>query len=152
MIIYRAATLDDVPQLSALVTRAFDARYGEGWSGGQLLGTLTLPGARADLAIVDGAVTGFTLTRAVADEVELLLIAVDAQRRGRGIGSALLDRAVAAARQVGAARLHLEVRDGNNSAQQLYKRRGFVCIGSRKDYYQGAGIERFDAMTMSLML
>jgi ribosomal-protein-alanine N-acetyltransferase len=56
---------------------------------------------------------GFALARAVSDEAELLLIAVDPERQGGGAGSAMLQDFIASARAGGARRLHLEVRDGN---------------------------------------
>lgn len=149
---FRSASIDDVPALSALMARAFDAQYGEGWSGGQLLGTMTLPGTRVDIAIHDGRIGGFTLTRAVMDETELLLIAVEPDQRGRGIGSALIERVFLAAKKNASVRLHLEVRDGNISAQRLYNNFGFACVGSRKAYYQGVGMQRFDALTMSVTI
>lgn len=149
MIAYRDATIADVPALAALMRRAFDARYGEGWNSGQLLGTLALPGTFATLALDTPEVAGFTLLRLVADEAELLLIAVDPERRGGGIGLALLDRALATAATYGAVRIHLEVRADNRAAQALYAKRDFICVGSRKAYYIGQGGERFDAQTMS---
>ena len=152
MMAYRVASIDDVPALSRLVDRAFDARYGEGWNGGQLLGTMALPGVRADLAFVDGGLVGFTLARSVAGEIELLLIAVDPDHRSKGIGVALLERAIESARQNGIIRMHLEVRAGNHAACKLYAKRQFISVGTRKAYYQGAVMERFDAITMSLAL
>lgn len=152
MMHFRAATVDDVPALSALMQRAFDAHYGEGWHGSQLLGTMALPGTRAELALIGGAAGGFTLTRTVASETELLLIAVDPDRRRNGIGGALLSRAIASAKQSGTVRMYLEVRNENNAAKKLYEKFGFICVGFRKAYYQGTGLERFDATTMACIL
>jgi GNAT superfamily N-acetyltransferase len=55
--------------------------------------------------------------------VEVLAVAADS--RGRGIGSALLDAAADGARQEGAVRLLLEVVDTNGRAKDLYERVGF---------------------------
>jgi len=149
---YRAVTIDDVPALARLMSRAFDRRYGEGWNGGQLLGTLSMPGTRAEMAVADGAPAGFTLTRLAAEDCELLLIAVDPCRSGQGIGTELLRRSVGLAKQSGAQRMFLEVRAGNSAARGLYERHGFICVGQRKDYYVGENHLRFDAMTMALSL
>ena len=92
---------------------------------------------------------GFSLVRAVADEAELLLLAVDADEQRRGIGQALLDQFIDEARGRGAHRLHLEVRDGN-TAIGLYRAAGFVLAGRRRKYYHGAGGETFDAVTLML--
>ncbi len=149
---FRPVTIDDVPPLAALMSRAFDPRYGEGWNGSQLLGTLAMAGTRSELAIADGAPSGFTLTRFAADDCELLLIAVDPLRARQGIGTELLRRSVDVAKQSGAQRLFLEVRTGNSAARALYERYGFICVGQRKDYYVGENHLRFDAMTMALSL
>lgn len=147
---YRAVTIDDVPALAALMSRAFDPRYGEGWNGSQLLGTLAMPGTRSEMALADAQPAGFTLTRFTGEECELLLIAVDPCRSGQGIGTELLNRSIDRAKQSSALRMFLEVRSGNEAARRLYDRRGFICVGQRKDYYQGENHLRFDAMTMVL--
>jgi len=149
---FRTVTIDDVPALAVLMSRAFDPRYGEGWNGSQLLGTLTMPGTRSEMAVADAAPAGFTLTRFAGGDCELLLIAVDPPRCGQGIGTELLKRSVDLAKQSGARRMFLEVRTGNNAARGLYERQGFICVGQRKDYYSGENHLRFDAMTMALSL
>ncbi len=50
---------------------------------------------------------------------------VKAARRGRGIGTQLLDLAEVKSREFGAQVLHLEVNHGNK-AMELYRRRGFA--------------------------
>lgn len=149
---YRPVTIDDVPALAALMSRAFDPQYGEGWNGSQLLGTLAMSGTRAEIAVADGVPVGFALTRLAADDCELLLIAVDPSRSGQGIGTELLKRSIDLAKHAQVRRMFLEVRTGNNAARGLYERYGFICIGQRKDYYVGENHLRFDAMTMSLTL
>jgi ribosomal protein S18 acetylase RimI-like enzyme len=46
-------------------------------------------------------------------------------QRGRGLGRAALERVEAAARELGVRALHLEVERENESARELYRRRGF---------------------------
>ncbi|MFH1084693.1 MAG: GNAT family N-acetyltransferase [Chloroflexota bacterium] len=53
-------------------------------------------------------------------------VAVTAAYRGRGIASALVDAAIAAARSAGARKIELQVRTGNALAGGLYARREFV--------------------------
>jgi ribosomal-protein-alanine N-acetyltransferase len=92
---------------------------------------------------------GFSLVRRVADEAELLLLAVDPRHQRRGIGQALLDDFIAAALSRGAYRLHLEVRDGN-PAVSLYRAAGFTAAGRRRNYYHGPDGEAHDAVTLLL--
>lgn len=80
-------------------------------------------------------IAGFALIRTVADEAELLTIAVDPKWRGKGVGRALLDAVFADLMLSPARRMFLEVDEQNHSAIALYKRHGFVTISSRKGYY-----------------
>jgi ribosomal-protein-alanine N-acetyltransferase len=88
------------------------------------------------------------LSRVVAGEAELLLLAVKKSAQRRGVGEKLVARFISDAASRGAERLHLEVRDGNH-AVGLYKRHGFDEVGRRKDYYSGATGQRFDALTLA---
>jgi [ribosomal protein S18]-alanine N-acetyltransferase len=78
-------------------------------------------------------------------QADVLTIAVRQAYWGRGIGSALLDVLVTAARDRGCTEVFLEVRADNPRAHGLYRRRGFADIGIRRGYYQPSGA---DAITM----
>ena len=52
-------------------------------------------------------------------------VAVLPEYQGRGIGGSLVDAGLDAARRHGARRVLLQVRQENNSAKRLYRRRGF---------------------------
>lgn len=93
-------------------------------------------------------VTGFALTRQVLDEEEILLIAVSPAHRGKGVGKQLLREVIARARARSAARVFLEMRDGN-PAEHLYRTFGFTKIGHRKGYYRGAVGGPLDAITFT---
>ncbi len=145
---FRTATARDAALLAGLAGAAFDPRFGEGWTGSQLIGTLAQPSALGELAALDGEAAGFTLARFVADEAELLLVAVAPVLRGRGIGSALMQRAIDSARRRGAESMHLEVRASNTAALKLYHRHHFSEIGRRNAYYRGMDGQAHDAITM----
>jgi len=142
----------DATKLDAISARAFDPRFGEGWSAGQLAGTLALSGSWARLADGPAGPVGFTLCRRAADEAELLLVGVDPAWRQRGIAAMLVTAAKNEASRQGAKSMFLEVRDGNVAARLLYERAGFEIVGRRRDYYGGGFGERFDALTMRIML
>lgn len=72
---------------------------------------------------------------------DVLTIAVAADCWGRGIGSALLEALVGAARRRRCREVFLEVREDNPRARGLYLRRGFVEIGVRRGYYQPANVD-----------
>ncbi len=135
----------------AVMERGFDAMFGEAWNRGQLAGMLELPGSWLTVAWIDDAPAGFTLLRAIFDEAELLLIAVDPGHRRRGLGRQLLQKAMLDARSRGVTQMHLEVRAGNGAAS-LYSQSGFVQANRRKDYYRGSDGQIFDALTFSRRL
>jgi ribosomal-protein-alanine N-acetyltransferase len=72
---------------------------------------------------------------------DVLTIAVRESHWGLGIGSALLDALIQAARERGCTEVFLEVRADNPRAHGLYLRRGFEEIGVRRGYYQPSGTD-----------
>lgn len=71
--------------------------------------------------------------RVDALELQLLQLAVCPSARRRGVGRALVQRAVAEAGDD--ARIVLEVADTNEAAKALYTGEGFVVNGRRRAYY-----------------
>lgn len=69
----------------------------------------------------------------VADDVPELTLAVEPRGRGRGIGTALLTRLLAAGRAAGWPGVSLSVEDGNTGARMLYERVGFRTVGRNGD-------------------
>ena len=98
-----------------------------------------------------GGAIGFSLFRTVADESELLLIAVTPGLHRRGVGRLLLEDFLGRVRNDGVSRVHLEVRDGN-SAVALYRQAGFSPVGRRRNYYHARDGRRFDAVTLAFQL
>jgi ribosomal-protein-alanine N-acetyltransferase len=144
-----SASLADLDAVMRVMTDSFDPAFGEAWTAPQCAGLLPLPGVWLVLARdAVGAPLGFSLSRVVAGEAELLLLAVKKSAQRRGVGEKLVARFISDAASRGAERLHLEVRDGNH-AVGLYKRHGFDEVGRRKDYYSGATGQRFDALTLA---
>lgn len=81
----------------------------------------------------------------VLEQGELANLAVRPDRRGQGIGSALLDRVLELARLRGIRTVYLEVRASNEGARALYRSRDFEEMGRRKDYYRAP---REDALVL----
>ena len=95
---------------------------------------------------------GFLLIQFAADEGEIHDVGVHPDARRRGVGRALVEAAIAAARNHGATRLFLEVDVTNAPALALYASAGFAEIGRRKGYYLLPQGTRSDAVVMSKML
>ena len=136
----------DLAEIDRVMRDAFDPRFGEAWTPSQVMGVLSMTGVWITLAEVDGAIAGFSMSRVVLDESELLLLAVRDAARRRGIGKQLLRSALVEAERRGATKMHLEVRAGNG-AVKLYQLAGFEKIGERRDYYRGPFGKLYDAQT-----
>lgn len=90
-------------------------------------------------ALSDGQAVGYAGLWKVFDEGHITNIAVHPEFRRNGVGAALLAELVALAQREGILRLTLEVRKGNQAAQNLYRKFGFVEEGVRKAYYADNG-------------
>jgi ribosomal-protein-alanine N-acetyltransferase len=148
-----AGTSEDLDAVMPIMEAAFGTRFGEAWTRSQCAGILPMAGVELTLARdgETGIAVGFSLVRSVADESELLLIAVSPDYHRRGVGRGLLHNFLESARSNGINRAHLEVRDGN-PAIHMYRRAGFEAIGRRRNYYRGEDGGQFDALTFALDL
>ncbi len=147
----RPGGMGDIPTVAAIMAEAFDPRFGEAWTAAQCTGMFSLPGVWLTLAERNDIVAGFALSRASADEAELLLLATRPKLRGKGIGGTLLRSVIAEAQSRGAINLYLEMRV-DNPAARLYSSQGFIKIGERPNYYRGNTGESFDAQTFGRSL
>ncbi len=78
---------------------------------------------------------GFAFISVIADEAELIDIAVRRELRGKGLGEKLLCYALEQAKSNAASSMYLEVRKSNEAAKMLYQKYGFEIIGERRKYY-----------------
>lgn len=145
----RPGEFDDLDAVMHIMTSAFPPDFGEAWTRSQCAGILPMSGVSLTIADGPDGPAGFSLVRSVADEAELLLLAVEPAQQGQGIGHALLSEFIRSGHARGASRLHLEVRDGN-PAIGLYSSAGFRPVGRRRNYYHGPQGESFDAVTLML--
>lgn len=141
---------EDLDGVMEVMRAAFSDRYGEAWTRSQCAGILPMAGVRLLLARdEEDRILGFALYRTIIDDSELLLLAVEPAAQGNGIGRKLLGHFIEDARNSGAGRIHLEVRDGND-AIRVYEAAGFVQSNRRPGYYQGRDGSRHDALTFLL--
>ena len=146
---------DDVDQLMAVMSAAFDPFWGEAWNRRQVEDALKLGNTHYLLISASGErvdngsiAAGFFLSRTGFEEEELLLLGVSPEYRNRGLGRSLLNFLGSSARRRGAKRLLLEMRKGN-PAESLYRAFGFYVIGERSDYYRCFDGQRVDAITFA---
>ena len=132
-----------------VMNAAFGDAYGEAWTRSQCAGILPMDGVTLTVADDGADLLGFALYRIVLDDAELLLLAVAPAAQGNGIGRKLLHQFIDDAKQKGASKIHLEVRDGNH-AISIYEDAGFAPAGRRRNYYRGSDGRQHDALTFVL--
>lgn len=133
----------DPVDLASIHAEAFDAPWDAAAFSDLLAQTGVIACAETD---------GFILIRVVADEAEILTLAVRPAARRRGMAARLTARAVAAAEANGATRLFLEVAEDNAAARALYGSLGFRAAGRRRGYYARKDGPAADALMLLLNL
>jgi GNAT superfamily N-acetyltransferase len=91
------------------------------------------------IAVAADEVAGYAMLRGWDEgyEVPSFGVCVLPSRQGAGLGSRLLDHALARARDRGSLRVMLKVYDGNSVARRLYEGRGFVLSRLSDDQLVG---------------
>lgn len=127
---FRAKDVEAVLAISA------ESREAANWSRESYEKLLIEEGASAFVVEAGGKISGFLVGRLVEDQAEVLNMAVGADHRHKGEGSALLSAALEEFGSRGAKNLYLEVRESNTRAISFYERHGFLRSGLRKGYYR----------------
>ncbi len=118
------------------------------WSADEIASTLSAPGA-----FLLTEPQAFLIGRVIADEAELLTLAVAPAARRQGLGARLLARFALAAAEKGAITAFLEVAADNAAAISLYAGAGWTDAGLRRGYYRDPiGGPAIDARVMSYRL
>jgi RimJ/RimL family protein N-acetyltransferase len=156
--VVRAATVEDLEEVMA--QRREVAAEGR-WIGAEL--PLDEEGDRAMLtagaeqgslfvAEVDGAIVGVLGMHLARYLVADLGMHVKDGHRGQGVGSALLEVAIAWARGQGAHKVALQHWPHNEAAHALYLKFGFEQEGYLRRHYPRKSGEIWDAVVMGLLL
>jgi ribosomal-protein-alanine N-acetyltransferase len=80
---------------------------------------------------------GFAIMKYGDDEAHLLLLAVHAAHRRKGVGSALVAWLEATVRVAGIGLISLEARAQNAAARAFYRKLGYREVGRLEGYYRG---------------
>ena len=133
-------------EVLALEARAFD----DPWTEAHFVGELNNRVSHVDLLRdVDGVLCGYIVYWIVVDQVEILDVATDPDRRRRGLGRRLVEHVRTEATRQDCVSISLEVRRSNQAALALYEAAGFARIAVRVGYY---ALGNEDAIVMSLPL
>lgn len=100
----------------------------------------------------DGEPSGFVLSRRVAEEAEILSVALVVEARGRGHAEMLLSHHLDTLSRRGVRTVHLEVEERNEPALALYRRHRFEEVGRRPGYYGKPDGVAATALTMRRIL
>ncbi len=130
----RRLTYADLPQVVAIERRAFTSP----WSLAMFVLELSKPsGVCLAATTTEQELVGYLVCSRYDTVWHVMNVAVDPDRRRRGIGTALIG---ALLERVGPeAQVTLEVRRSNAGAQVLYERFGFRSAGVRPRYYADNG-------------
>ena len=132
-------------EMTAIYAAAFP--HSRAWSAAEISDMLA---SRLTFAI-EGDV-GFALGRVIADEAELLTIAVAPHHQRKGLGLILLKQFEAESKTRGACWAILEVAQDNAAALALYQRAGYEICGERPGYYSRPDGEQITASLMKKAL
>jgi ribosomal protein S18 acetylase RimI-like enzyme len=107
-----------------------------------------------EVAIDGGQVCGFVVAGVEEWHRRLVIheIAVAPTHRGHGVGSALMRRACAYGRRLGARMAWLETSNVNVPAIRAYQRMGFIICGLDTTFYGGTASEGETALFMGKVL
>lgn len=98
------------------------------------------------VATIGKSVVGYCALSLMADEAELLTVAIKEEFRHKGVAKKMLEFAFDYAKNQGKTKVFLEVRVSNCKAIDLYKKLGFVEISRRKNYYKAGAGQAEDAL------
>ncbi len=129
----RKYTTADFSELYEIEKEAFS----DFWSEKAMEEELSSKQAHYYVAEEDGEILGYIGFWTVFDEAEIMKVAVRKTARKNGVGNALIKASFDEAREMGAKKMLLEVRESNLPARRLYEKNGFISYNIREKYYEG---------------
>ena len=135
MMLVRPMTKRDVARVYEIEVQSFRSP----WSKLSLLGELHNNVAHYLVAEEEGRVIGYGGMWILFEEAHVTNVAIAPEKRGQHLGRYLLYGMMLKAREYGAERMTLEVRETNVRAQNLYYSFDFEKEGFRKRYYEDTG-------------
>jgi ribosomal-protein-alanine N-acetyltransferase len=137
----RRLDIDDLGAIEQLEQRS----YPTPWSRSMFASELAKPSSICLGAFEGAELVGYVINSRHVDAWHVMNVAVDPDRRRRGVATALLERLFELTRDDERRGYTLEVRISNEGAIRLYERLGFEPRGVRRGYYTD---NREDALIM----
>lgn len=131
----------DVPEVKALEDLLFPV---DAWTEDMFHNELAEVGISREVMIarLSGKIVGYVSFRFVADEGDVVTIAVDTSVQKQGVGTLMMNWLETTAKVRGVNNLFLEVRSDNIPAIAMYLARDFERIDLRKNYYD-TGVDAY---------
>jgi [ribosomal protein S18]-alanine N-acetyltransferase len=109
-----------------------------GWTPARVMRSIRHPASNVAVVREETRVVGFGIMRYTDEDAHLLLLAVQPDRRRRGIASAIVNWLEDVARAAGARRVRVESRRQNEAARCLYNEHGYHERAIRGGMYAGS--------------
>lgn len=130
-VILRLANVNDLPAIANLEKACFT----DPWSAETIQHDFVDGPGQYWVAVQGEYVCGYFCLWFVADEVQLVNIAVHPEQQGQGIGSMMMDKVIREAKDRQALYLFLEVRESNEAAIHLYEKYGLELRAKKEKAY-----------------
>lgn len=138
----RKMTKEHLEQIKDILQEQFD----EFWNANVLDKELENPLSEYVVAIENDEVVGYAGIWKSIDEGHITNIVTKKEKRGKHIGTKMLEEIIKLAKVKNLRCVTLEVNEYNKPAIKLYKKYNFVEVGKRKKYYNNVD----DAIIMTL--
>jgi ribosomal-protein-alanine N-acetyltransferase len=137
-VLIRNATPDDIPLIRTIEQQTESAAH---WSSREYEALFSVDAPHRVVLIAaeetgSSHVCGFVIARCGVGEWEIENVVVAENQRRRGLGGALVNQLLQAARESVITSVLLEVRPSNTAARGLYQKLGFSEVGRRPAYYR----------------
>ncbi len=117
------------------VCKIEEACFAHPWSRQSVESELANENSVFIVAVEGEKVIGYIGMSVVIDEGYIFNVAVNADFRRKGVGTALINELVTYGKKNDLCFITLEVRESNQAAISLYSDFGFIKVGERKNYY-----------------
>jgi ribosomal-protein-alanine N-acetyltransferase len=123
--------IEDLDEVMAIEESSFPTP----WTLGIFMREFELEFSHRYVFDLDGVVAGYIVFWLIEGEAHIMSVAVRRDLRRHGIGTEVLKRSLATAKELGGKYVFLEVREHNGAGIGLYRKMGFRVVYKRKGYY-----------------
>lgn len=128
----------DAARIATMSRDLIEHGLGWRWTAPRIQRVIRDPAINVAIARTGGVLSGFGIMQYKDDEAHLLLLAVDAARRRKGIGAALMAWLEQTALTAGIGFVYLEARASNAEAREFYRKLGYREIKLVRGLYSNS--------------